>query len=181
MAIDWEDYIGFCRQLHINLDDEYNLLPPDLKEAHDRMAGELQKIKDEKERKAKALMEKRINKILMNMQTDNPYKMAYGGLFIAVPRSAEDIRREGEMQHHCVATYINRVSQGQTMILFIRQKTAPEEPFYTLEYRDGKVIQCRGKRNCDMTAKVETFVKAFERMMQKKEDDEKVRVRVEAC
>ena len=180
VAIDWEDYIGFCRQLHINLDDEYNLLPPDLKQAHDRLAEELQRIKDEKERKAKALMEKNINKILVNMQSDNPYEMAYGGLFIAVPRNAEDIRREGELQHHCVATYINRVAQGQTMILFIRQKAAPEEPFYTLEYRDGKVIQCRGKRNCDMTAKVETFVKAFEKMMQEKEDAEKVRIRVEA-
>ena len=180
VAIDWEDYIGFCRQLHINLDDEYNLLPPDLKEAHDRLAEELQKIKDEKERKAKARMEKTINKILREMRSDNPYEMTYGGLFIAVPKNAEDIRREGELQHHCVATYINREAQGQTMILFVRQKKAPEEPFYTLEYRDGKVIQCRGKRNCDMTANVETFVKAFERMMQKKDDTEKVRIKVEA-
>ena len=31
-----------------------------------------------------------------------------------------------------------------------------------------------------MTAKVEMFVKAFEKMMQEKEDAEKVRIRVEA-
>ena len=66
------------------------------------------------------------------------------------------------------------------MILFIRQKTAPEEPFYTLEYKDGKVVQCRGKRNCSMTEKVQTFVKAFEKMMQKKDEDQKIRIRVGA-
>lgn len=169
IAIDWRDYVGFCRQLKINLNDEHNLLPPNLKQAHDRMDEELRRRKDEKERKERECQEKEVNQILKNMQTDNPYEMTYKGLFIMVPRNTDDIRREGELQHHCVATYIDRVVKGETMILFVRQETAPEEPFYTLEYKDGRVAQCRGKRNCAMTAKVETFVKAFEKMMRRKE------------
>ena len=178
IATDWEDYIGFCRQLRINLNDEYNLLPPDLKQAHDRLAGEVQKIKNERERKEKERQEREVNRILSNMQTDNPYKLNYKGIFIMIPANTDAIKREGETLHHCVATYIKRVAKGETMILFVRQEKSPDEPFYTLEYRDGKVIQCRGKRNCDMTEKVKTFVGMFEKMMQEKEARERIRVRV---
>lgn len=64
------------------------------------------------------------------------------------------------------------------MILFIRQEEKPDEPYFTLEYRGGKVIQCRGKNNCNMNTNVNAFVKVFEKKMQslyEKEASEKTR------
>ena len=46
------------------------------------------------------------------------------------------------------------------MIFFIRQKAAPEKPYYTLEWH-GRVVQCRGFRNCEMTPEVKAFVEIF--------------------
>ncbi len=176
---DWADYIGFCQQLHLNIHDEYIFYPPNLKKAHDRLVDEIQKIKDENKRKEMEKMNREVSAMLSVVQTNNPYELSYKGLFIAVPKDAEEIRREGELMHHCVATYIDRVARGETMILFVRKNKEPDEPFYTLEYKNGKVAQCRGKRNANMTHQVEVFVKAFEKMMQRKEADKTVRIRAE--
>ena len=63
--------------------------------------------------------------------------------------------------HHCVATYIDRVAKGETCILFIREKERKEEPFYTMEVRNGEVIQCRAKYNGEMTEPVKKLVNIF--------------------
>lgn len=103
------------------------------------------------------------------------------GLMIRLPRDAGEIRREGELQHHCVATYIDRVERHETLILFVRKIEDPDTPFYTMEWKDGKVAQCRGMRNADMTPEVKAFVSAFERKMQKKDQEAgRQRVRVTA-
>ena len=99
------------------------------------------------------------------------------GLMIRLPKNVGEIRREGELQHHCVATYIDRVERHETLILFVRKIEDPDTPFYTMEWKNGKVAQCRGKRNAAMTPEVKAFVSAFERSMQQK-DQEAVRQRV---
>lgn len=50
------------------------------------------------------------------------------------------------------------------MIFFIRRKEEPEKPYYTLEWH-GKVVQCRGSHNCDMTPEVKAFVQIFQEKM----------------
>lgn len=40
----------------------------------------------------------------------------------------------------------------------------PEKPYYTLEWH-GKVVQCRGSHNCDMTPEVKAFVQIFQEKM----------------
>ena len=49
--------------------------------------------------------------------------------------------------------------------MFVRKTDHPDEPYFTMEWRDEKVIQCRGMRNCDMTPEVKAFVTAFEKKM----------------
>ena len=114
------------------------------------------------------------------MQGMEPLQMKTKKLMIVIPSSAEDLRREGQILHHCVGTYVERVAEGKTTILFIRKTESPEEPYYTMEWRDEKVIQCRGMRNKDMTPDVEAFVTAFERKMNEADDRlmQRQRVRV---
>lgn len=86
------------------------------------------------------------------------------GLFIRLPNRLEELKKEGEALHHCVGTYMERVRKGETMIFFIRRKEEPEKPYYTLEWH-GKVVQCRGSHNCDMTPEVKAFVQIFQEKM----------------
>ena len=66
--------------------------------------------------------------------------------------------------HHCVGGYVNNVVDGKTIILFIRKEEEPDKPYYTLEWK-GRVIQCHGMCNCDMTEKVKKFVDQFSNEM----------------
>lgn len=65
-----------------------------------------------------------------------------------------------------------KVRRGETMIFFIRKKEEPDKPYYTLEWR-GKVIQCRGSHNCDMTSEVRAFVQIFQEKMMEYESKPK--------
>ena len=85
---------------------------------------------------------------------------------IVVPSSLDDIKREGEVLHHCVGTYTERVAKGETNIFFVRKEKEPSVPYFTVEYKNGKVAQCRGSHNQGMPLQVEAFVKVFEQKMQ---------------
>jgi len=45
----------------------------------------------------------------------------------------------------------------------------PKEPYYTLEWKNHRVAQCRGFRNCSMTPEVKAFTALFEEKMQEYE------------
>lgn len=81
-------------------------------------------------------------------------------------RRRREIRQEGQNQHHCVATYIDRMVSGETCILFIRKKEEPEESYYTVEVREGEVIQVRGKYNKDPGEDVKKFMNTFKKRIQ---------------
>ena len=82
---------------------------------------------------------------------------------LRLPKNPAEIRKEGNTLHHCVANYIDRMVGGETTILLIREKKKPDQPFYTLEVKYGRIIQCRGKYNEDMTGEVKAFVDQFKR------------------
>ena len=85
------------------------------------------------------------------------------GLLIRPCASEVELRAEGIALHHCVATYAANHASGATAILFIRRASAPDEPFFTLEFDEKRleVRQNRGLRNCDRTPEVEAFEKAW--------------------
>lgn len=59
--------------------------------------------------------------------------------------------QEGRLLHHCVGNeerYYDRMNRQESYILFLRKKTALDEPYYTLEAEpDGTVRQKRKEYN----------------------------------
>lgn len=170
MAKDWMDYLKWCRDLKYDMNDPYVFLPPDLRKAHDRVFEEYRIYKDKMKNRRKQKIMREAGKVLEAAKYMPAVGMKAKGLFILCPNNAEEIKAEGRSLHHCVGSYVERVAKGETMILFIRKEKEPDTPFYTLEYRDGKVAQCRGKNNCSMTDEVKAFVEAFERKMQEEQE-----------
>ena len=66
---------------------------------------------------------------------------------IRVPRQLSEIVREGSLLHHCVGGYTNSVAEGRTNILFLRRKSSPDMPFYTIEVRENDLVQIHGSCN----------------------------------
>ena len=68
--------------------------------------------------------------------------------FIRQPDSTDEIVVEGQKLSHCVGGYAERHATGKLTIMFLRQKSAPDEPYYTMEVsNDYKIVQCRGYKN----------------------------------
>lgn len=177
LAKDWLDYIRWSASLKYDMQDLYVLLPPNFAKAHDRLMKEYQAYQDKLQRQRLAEMERLIKMALKEAEGIPAMAMKTKKYMIVVPRSGEEIKAEGRTLHHCVGTYVERVAKGETMILFVRKIENPTEPFYTMEFKDGKVVQCRGKNNCSMTKEVQGFVKAFEKKMNTTENIE-IRVKV---
>jgi hypothetical protein len=70
---------------------------------------------------------------------------------IVAPREMEDIIYEGVELSHCVKAYIPSIANGETSIVFLRDKKTAGKPLYTIEIKDNCVIQAAGFCNCDLT------------------------------
>lgn len=69
---------------------------------------------------------------------------------IRLPVDGDEIQQEGLTLHHCVGGYAYSHESGSTTIMFLRKKSEPDKPFYTIEVEiglaDGKVAGLRIKQ-----------------------------------
>jgi hypothetical protein len=152
--IDWNDYLENCKTLEYDLRNEFILFPRHLKEAHDRTVLLVMDIKNK-------AMDVQLKDFMM--QAVQKYKFNTEHYEIVVPNTTSDIVREGQELHHCVGTYVDRVVKGETTILFVREKDYIDQPFYTMEVKNGAIVQVRGKNNKDMTPQVKQFIESFKK------------------
>jgi hypothetical protein len=84
---------------------------------------------------------------------------------IIVPKSPNEIVEEGVKQSHCVASYVENVCQGRTLILFLRLKDKPSDSLITIEYNNNSIVQARGYSNRSPVEEendaIEKFCKKF--------------------
>lgn len=161
---DYFDYIGWIEKMGYDMTNEFNLFPKNFVNVHDEMSKQYVKFKDKQAREDAQRFNQTLKKLRKETKDVEAMNLNIEGLFIRLPNRLEELKKEGEALHHCVGTYMERVRKGETMIFFIRRKEEPEKPYYTLEWH-GKVVQCRGSHNCDMTPEVKAFVQIFQEKM----------------
>lgn len=132
----------------------------DLIETMNHINFERQRYWAMKEKERYELLQERFDK---QQKTWAKYLMEDYGYKIVAPSSAADLSIEGMSLHHCVKSYIEPVANGHTVILFIRESSNPDVPYFTLEVLDGKIRQVHGDRNCNVEkgSDLEKFVRAF--------------------
>lgn len=163
---DYFDYTGWIEEMGYDMQNEFNLFPKNFKKAHDAMSRQYIRFKDKKIKEDEKMFKSLLRKFSKETAKMEAMDFHIGGLFIRMPSKLEELKKEGESLHHCVGTYIEKVAKGETSIFFVRKEDAPDKPYFTLEYKDDHVVQCRGAHNCDMPPNVKAFVKVFERKMQ---------------
>ncbi len=84
---------------------------------------------------------------------------------VIAPKSPSELAQEGLELHHCVKSYIPRVSQGTTNIMFIRENSNKEKPFFTVEIQDNTIQQIHGfgNRNLETEPDLIYFVADWEK------------------
>lgn len=95
-------------------------------------------------------------------------EMTIGRYSFICPKTPEEIKDEALQQQHCVASYIDRVIAGQCHIIFMRSKDDKEHSLVTLEVREGRVVQKRGKLNRRTTFHEDEVIGKYEACLAKK-------------
>lgn len=157
--VDWQFYADYLAMLNkIGVDptgDTTIAMPKSLNKAHaeavelyNQILAEEREIREQewREEHAKQLAEeqernKEALKVRKNLETE------IGAYDFILPKKIGDIVQEGKQMHNCVGTYVERHKSGNTTIVFIRKKEAPEKSFCTMEYRSGEIVQLRAKYN----------------------------------
>ncbi len=70
-----------------------------------------------------------------------------GEFAFLAPKEPQDLIREGANLHHCVASYVNSVSEMKTKIMLLRNKKSLDESLVTIEVRNGAIVQAKGLGN----------------------------------
>ena len=105
---------------------EEELWPSHLQAAHDRLTAQIAVAKSQKKTaELQAGFDAVLAKYAGIQWTD-------GRLAVILPRSNEDLVREGATLRHCVGGYGSRHAGGKEIILFIRHARRPERSYYTL-------------------------------------------------
>ena len=145
------DYLKMLREMGIDPEGDAMLVPKDFTAMHNHTVGlynqfveERRKLEDKKKRK----------------QLEAEFKLREGmdktinGYAFHVPRKVAELIYEGKKLHHCVSSYTDKHFKGDTLIVFVRLSNQPKTPLYTLEVKQGKIVQFRGKYNQDVPTDV---------------------------
>ena len=185
ILITWSDYMNMASKLKMNLDDAIVYRPKSIVERHDALVMELNRKDIEKA--AQEYMERfpQIQKNIDNIK--RRYFYEDDDYIIRAPEDVTEILQESRALHHCVATsdrYFDRMNRKETYILFMRKKTNPKVPYYTLEVEpNGNIRQRRSEynRQPDLEMLTPTLIQwqkmiranmtAKDRALQKKSDE----------
>lgn len=66
---------------------------------------------------------------------------------IIVPQHPDEIEHEANEMKHCVRTYIKPVTEGRTLIVFLREKDKPKDPLVTVEVKQNTITQAYAKND----------------------------------
>ncbi len=128
------DYVRMCRAMGV----PFERFPKDVKKVHDEMSS---KYKVKKNEHLIGTFNQRVEEYKSMRQDEKGY-------LIRSPQSLEELIREGEIMHHCVASYADRFAGGSSLIFFMRKASDPGQPYITMEFnRSGNLVQAHKAYN----------------------------------
>lgn len=74
-------------------------------------------------------------------------KWEYNDFIFKTPESYDELKKEGRELKHCVATYVEKIIDGQTKVILMRKKDNPDTPYFTIELKDKHIQQVRTMHN----------------------------------
>lgn len=152
----YRDYLDMAEAIGFDLAQNAVKFPKNLDEAHDRATAAYNAIKIERQKHEGEALHAELQARFAYEDDD---------FFIRAPYCAAEIVAEGQAIHHCVAGYADRHCKGKTVILLLREKSAPNVPYFTVEMDPVGGVhmkQIHGLRNKDPdTPELVAFVKAY--------------------
>ncbi len=160
------DYLQLAKNLNLNLKDTFVAFPKHLKKAHDGLADMYNEMKFTI--KLNTYAEKaneKASEFAKAVEQSKKWCSENEQFAVVSPKSTHDLGLEGIELRHCVAMYVDDIVAGEKVVMFLRRKSEPEKPFYTMEIIGDTITQCKGYRNTDRTDDVDKFLHNYAEKM----------------
>ena len=106
---------------------------------------------------------------LMQMKGIKKFMEGSNGLLVKVPENVFEIKQEGIRLANCIGRlYSDQIINGDTFIFFIRRVSDPEDSYFAMEYKEGKIQQIHGYANCNANNEITEFCNKFGSFLSKK-------------
>lgn len=158
----YKDYLDNIMQLKLELKDW--LFTKNYEEEHDRMAFQIQYLKQDKECKKYETPYKKIVPALLQFECKGEYTAL-------IPHTIEDFLKEATAQKICLFSnkYYKTMMEGKCLILFIRKNDKLDKSYVTVELnRDFSVVQIRAYKNTKPSEDVINYVNNLSKEWQMK-------------
>lgn len=106
---------------------------------------------------------------------DDGMEKVFGDYCFIYPKCTQDIKDEAVQQNNCVASYIKKVIDGESHILFLRKKEQPDKSLVTIEVRNGKIVQALQRFNHPLTDEQKEVVDKWNKWYSKKNESEELK------
>lgn len=106
---------------------------------------------------------------------DEGMEKTFGDYCFIYPKCTQDIKDEAVQQNNCVASYIKKVIDGESHILFLRKKEQPDKSLVTIEVRNGKIVQALQRFNHPLTDEQQEVVDKWNKWYSKKYESEELK------
>lgn len=118
-------------------------------------------------------LKKEFSEQLFKQRINKDYECTYKDYVFIYPDCVQDIRDEAVSQNNCVASYIDRVIDGNCHILFLRKKSSPKDSLVTIEVRDNKIVQAKRRFNYPVTKEDQEAIDYWNNKFSKQNKEEK--------
>lgn len=142
-----KDINKMCDDMEVKINEKY---PKSLKKDHD-IAKLNYKVNSD------SITERKFNKVINNDLYKN-LKYKNNEYIVLLPNKPSDLIKEGDSLSHCVSSYIKDVCDERCEIYFVRKLDKQDESLLTVEVRNNKVVQVRGKFNRYPTDEEKSFI-----------------------
>ena len=156
MGFLFREFIDYVRMMS-ELSTKYDKYPRHLLTTHRIASRNYNRLKQEFDEEK---FKQRINK---------DYECKFGDYMFIYPESTQDIKNEATEQNNCVASYIDRVIDGQCHIMFLRKKDSPDKSLVTLEIVDNKIVQAKRRFNDPVTLEDQEAIDKWNKKYAEKE------------
>ena len=148
----WIDYLRMATACKFDLKDKSRKFPNSLKKEHDIAVFAYNKIRneiDEQQFAAQAALNSYLE------YSDKDY-------LVVVPKTPQDVVEEATAQKNCLRSYLSRIKEGATKVVFIRKKEEPDKSYVTVEVRDNHIVQVKGYCNSNpRNDKLNAFIRKW--------------------
>lgn len=162
-AIELRDYVRLANGMHM----PYERFPSNVYKAHNILVRNSQSLNlsdEDLEKFTDACKKaKKYELTISPMEKKGKVVDITEDYCVVIPDTPEDVVAEGNALSHCVAGYVPMIAAGETIVGFLRLKSAPKTPLYTIEISGNKVIQAKGQFDADVPDDIAKAIRRIER------------------